>query len=113
MVENRKYMSVMQFRIADSFTDSPARLTGEEQKLVKTTAFDLQLTPANPGMQFHKLDKAKNKHFWSVHVGGGAPPTGHRRQAGCVAAGGDGCTDRRCPVAIRPSRCPTAFPDYE
>jgi len=27
----------MQFRIADTFTDSLARLTGEEQKLVKTT----------------------------------------------------------------------------
>jgi hypothetical protein len=30
-------------RIADTFTDSLARLTGEEQKAVKTTAFDLQL----------------------------------------------------------------------
>ena len=37
----------MDFRIADTFTDSLARLTGEEQKAVKTTAFDLQLNPAN------------------------------------------------------------------
>jgi mRNA-degrading endonuclease RelE of RelBE toxin-antitoxin system len=59
----------MEFRIADTFTDSLARLTGEEQKAVKTTAFDLQLNPANPGMSFHKLDKAKDKHFWSVRVG--------------------------------------------
>jgi len=59
----------MQFRIADTFTDSLARLTGEEQKAVKTTAFDLQMNPANPGMQFHKLDKAKDKHFWSVRGG--------------------------------------------
>ena len=59
----------MHFRISDTFTDSLARLTGEEQKLVKTTAFDLQLNPASPGMQFHKLDKAKDKHFWSVRVG--------------------------------------------
>ncbi len=59
----------MQFRIADTFTDSLARLTGEEQKLIKTTAFDLQLNPANPGMQFHKLAKAKDRHFWSVRVG--------------------------------------------
>lgn len=58
----------MQFRIADTFTDSLAKLTGEEQKAVKTTAFDLQLNPANPGMQFHKLDKAKDKNFWSVRV---------------------------------------------
>jgi mRNA-degrading endonuclease RelE of RelBE toxin-antitoxin system len=58
----------MEFRIADTFTDSLARLTGEEQKAVKTTAFDLQLNPANPGMQFHKLDKARDKNFWSLRV---------------------------------------------
>ena len=59
----------MDFRIADTFTDSLAKLTGEEQKLVKTTAFDLQLNPASPGLSFHKLDKAKDKNFWSVRVG--------------------------------------------
>lgn len=58
----------MEFRIADTFTDSLAKLTGDEQKAVKTTAFDLQLDPAQPGMQFHKLDKAKDKNFWSVRV---------------------------------------------
>ncbi len=58
----------MDFRIADTFTDSLTRLNGEEQKAVKTTAFDLQLNPASPGMQFHKLDKAKDKNFWSVRV---------------------------------------------
>src|SRR6202008_2657706 len=49
----------MEFRIADTFTDSLARLTSDEQKVVKTTAFDLQLNPANPGMSFHKLEKAR------------------------------------------------------
>ncbi len=58
----------MNFRIADTFTDSLARLTGDEQKAVKTTAFDLQINPANPGMSFHKLAKAKDKNFWSVRV---------------------------------------------
>lgn len=58
----------MKFRIADTFTDSLAKLTGDEQKAVKTTAFDLQLNPASPGMQFHKLDKARDKNFWSVRV---------------------------------------------
>ncbi len=53
----------MQFLIADSFTDSLARLTGEEQKAVKTSAFDLQVNPAHPGMSFHKLDRAKNRNF--------------------------------------------------
>ena len=32
----------MQFRIADTFTESLARLNGEEQRAAKTTAFDLQ-----------------------------------------------------------------------
>ncbi len=58
----------MDFRIADTFTDSLAKLTGEEQKAVKTTAFDLQLNPAHPSLQFHKLEKAKDKRFASVRV---------------------------------------------
>jgi hypothetical protein len=58
----------MEFRIADTFTDSLARLTNEEQKSVKTTAFDLQVNPASPGMQFHKLDRARDPNFWSVRV---------------------------------------------
>lgn len=58
----------MEFRISDSFTSSLARLTGEEQKAVKTTAFDLQMNPQNPGHRFHKLDRAQDKNFWSVRV---------------------------------------------
>jgi hypothetical protein len=58
----------MEFRIADTFTDSLARLTGDEQKAVKTTAFDMQIDPASPGLSFHRLDKAKDKSFWSVRV---------------------------------------------
>ena len=56
------------FLIADTFTDSLARLTGDEQKAVKTTAFDLQMDPSATGFSFHKLDKAKDKHFWSPRV---------------------------------------------
>src|SRR5215831_16469850 len=70
----------MEFRIADTFTDSLARLTGDEQKAVKTTAFDLQLNPANPGMSFHKLDKVKDKNFWSVRVGSDIRLIVHRTQ---------------------------------
>src|SRR5215468_11267840 len=58
----------MEFRIADTFTEGLARLTGEEQKAVKLTAFDLQMNPAQPGMQWHKLDKARDPHFVSVRV---------------------------------------------
>jgi mRNA-degrading endonuclease RelE of RelBE toxin-antitoxin system len=58
----------MEFRIADTFTDSLARLTGDEQRAAKTTAFDLQLNPANPGMSLHRLDRARDRNFWSVRV---------------------------------------------
>lgn len=58
----------MTFLIADTFTDSLAKLTGEEQKAVKTTAFDLQMNPATIGLRLHKLDGAKDKNFWSVSV---------------------------------------------
>jgi mRNA-degrading endonuclease RelE of RelBE toxin-antitoxin system len=70
----------MEFRIADTFTDSLARLTGEEQKAVKTTAFDLQLNPASPGLSFHKLDRAKDKNFWSVRVSSDIRLIVHRSQ---------------------------------
>ena len=76
----------MDFRIADTFTDSLARLTGDEQKAVKTTAFDLQLNPAIPGMSFHKLDKAKDKNFWSVRVSSDIRLIVHRRRAACCSA---------------------------
>ena len=59
----------MEFRIADTFTDSLTKMTNEEQKLVKTTAFDLQINPSQPGLQFHKLNKGKDPNFWSVRVG--------------------------------------------
>ena len=58
----------MDFRIADTFTDSLAKLTGTEQKAAKTSAFDLQLNPARPGLRFHKLDGARDPNFWSVRV---------------------------------------------
>ena len=71
----------MNFRIADTFMDSLARLTGDEQKLVKTTAFDLQLNPASPGMSFHKLDRARDKNFWSVRVSSDIRLIVHRSEA--------------------------------
>lgn len=58
----------MEFRISDTFTDSLNRLTSQEKTAVKTAAFDLQLNPAHPGLQFHRVDRAKAPHFWSVQV---------------------------------------------
>lgn len=56
------------FRIADTFTDSLAKLTAEDQKRAKTTAFDLQMNPKNQRLNFHRLDRIKGKDFWSVRV---------------------------------------------
>ena len=71
----------MEFRIADTFTDSLAKLTGDEQKAVKTAAFDLQLNPAHPSLQFHKLDKPKDRRFWSIRVNSDVRLIVHRTES--------------------------------
>ena len=58
----------MEFQIADTFTDALGKLTAQEQKAAKTTAFDLQLDPSAPGLQFHRIDKSKDPNFWSIRV---------------------------------------------
>lgn len=58
----------MEFRISISFVDSLSKLTNQEQKAVKTTVFDLQVDPVNPGMSLHKLDRAQDPNFASVRV---------------------------------------------
>lgn len=58
----------MEFLIANTFTDSLAKLTGEEQKAVRNTAFEFQMNPVNTGMQLHRIDNAKDENFWSVRV---------------------------------------------
>jgi mRNA-degrading endonuclease RelE of RelBE toxin-antitoxin system len=77
---------MMDFRIADTFTDSLAKLTGEEQKAVKTTAFDLQLNPASPGMQLHRVDQARDPNFWSVRVSRDVRLIVHRTEASLLLA---------------------------
>lgn len=54
--------------LADSFTASLARLTNDEQKQAKLTAFDLQTDPDRPGLQMHRIDVSKDPNFWSVRV---------------------------------------------
>jgi UvrD-like helicase C-terminal domain/AAA domain len=71
----------MEFRIADTFTDSLAKLTGDEQKAVKTAAFDLQLNRAHPSLQFHKLDKPKDRRFWSIRVSSDVRLIVHRTES--------------------------------
>jgi mRNA-degrading endonuclease RelE of RelBE toxin-antitoxin system len=71
----------MDLRIADTFTDSLARLTPDEQKSVKNTAFDLQINPINPGMNFHRLEKPKDKNFFSVRINDDIRLILHRTQS--------------------------------
>ncbi len=63
---------------SERFADSLARLSGDEQKLVKTMAFDLQLNLAAPGLSFHKLDQAKDKNCWSLRASIDPRPVVHR-----------------------------------
>jgi hypothetical protein len=74
----------MQFLIADTFTGSLTRLTADEQKAVKTTAFDLQTNPAHPSLKFHKLDRARDRRFWSVRAGSDVRLIVHKTDATIV-----------------------------
>ena len=58
----------MQFRIADTFTASLGKLTNDQQKVAKTTAFDLQVNPAQPGHSLHRIASARDTNFWSARV---------------------------------------------
>lgn len=60
----------MEPRIADTFTDSLARLPAQEQKSVKVSAMDLQMSPVSTGLHFHRIEKSKDKNFWSIRVNG-------------------------------------------
>lgn len=71
----------MQFRIADTFTDSLARLTRDEQKAIKTSAFDLQMNPAGTGLSFHRIERARDKNFWSVRVNSDIRIIIHKQEA--------------------------------
>jgi mRNA-degrading endonuclease RelE of RelBE toxin-antitoxin system len=76
----------MNFLIADTFTASLARLTGQEQKQVKTAAFDLQINPSQPGLQMHKLDGARDRNFWSARVSQDIRIIVHRTESSIMLA---------------------------
>ncbi len=78
-------MSV-EFRIADSFTAALARLASPEQKAAKTTAFDLQMDPSAPGLKFHRIDRSRDPHFWSVRASGDLRIIVHKTEASFLLA---------------------------
>ncbi len=59
----------MEFRIAPTYQRSLRKLTNEEQKEAKIASFDLQMNPAHPGFQFHRIERAKDPNLWSARVG--------------------------------------------
>ena len=79
-------VSQMDFRIAATFTDALARLPAQDQKAVKTSAFDLQTDPTNPGLQLHRIDKSKDEHFWSVRVSRDVRIVVHKTEASMLLA---------------------------
>lgn len=70
----------MNFPIADTFTSRLDRTTGDEQKSVKITAFDLQVNPASPGLPFHTLDKSKEPNLAAVRASGDIRIIVHRTE---------------------------------
>src|SRR5260221_14191735 len=58
----------MNFLIADTFTSSFNRLSGQDQKAVKASVFDLQMDPSGKGLQMHRVDQCKDPNFWSARV---------------------------------------------
>lgn len=58
----------MQFRIANTFTDSLARLSTQDQSIAKQTAFDLQTDPERGGHQIHPIQGAADRNFRSARV---------------------------------------------
>ena len=58
----------MQFRIADTFTASLAKLPNDQQRAAKTTAFDLQTNIAHPSLSLHRVTGGRDPGFWSARV---------------------------------------------
>ncbi len=58
----------MKVVIADTLTASIGKLQVAEQGAAKQSVFDFQVNPAHPGLQFHRLERTKDRNFWSVRV---------------------------------------------
>ena len=69
----------MNLLLADTFNTALGKLAIDEQKAVKITVFDFQLNPENPGHSFHRVERAKDKDFWSVRVNRDIRLIVHRR----------------------------------
>ena len=66
----------MQFRIADTFTASLARVANDQQRAAKTTAFNLQTNIAHPTLSLHRVTGSRDPGP-GVLVGEGEPRLAH------------------------------------
>jgi hypothetical protein len=76
----------MEFRIAATFTAALGRLATPDQKAAKTTAFDLQMDPAAPGLKCHRIERSCDLHFWPVWEGGDIRVVTHKVEASFLLA---------------------------
>lgn len=54
--------------LANTFHRSLARLTNPEQTATKSVIFDYMSDPSRPGLSLHRVDKAREKDFWTIRV---------------------------------------------
>lgn len=54
--------------LANTFHRSLDRLTNAEQMATKTVVFDYMADPSRPGLSLHRVDRAKDKGFWTIRV---------------------------------------------
>ena len=74
----------MNFFISDTFTQSLGKLTNDEQKAAKITAYDIHTNPESPGLKLHKIDQSKDKNFWSARVNEEIRIILHKAGGNCV-----------------------------
>ncbi|MBR1032960.1 UvrD-helicase domain-containing protein [Bradyrhizobium liaoningense] len=54
--------------LANTFHRSLDRLTNVEQMAAKTVVFDYMADPSRPGLSLHRIDRARDKGFWTIRV---------------------------------------------
>jgi superfamily I DNA/RNA helicase len=54
--------------LANTFHRSLGRLTNPEQLAAKTVVFDYMADPSRPGLSLHRIDRARDKGFWTIRV---------------------------------------------
>jgi hypothetical protein len=51
-----------------TFHRSLDRLSGSEQAAAKQVVFDYMADPSRPGLSLHRIDRARDKRFWTIRV---------------------------------------------